>query len=232
LYATGLRIDMAVFKEIFRLGTPAGGIALLESGMFVAVSIFMGKLGASWLAANQIMFNVLAVGFMMALAVGEASSVRVARGIGAGSPHGVRTSALSGIGLGTVIMLISAGVLLTFPRQIVSVFLDVRDAGNAEVVTHAIVLAGIAAVFQLFDGLQAVASRALRGMKDTLVPMWIASVGYWILGVVGGWLLCFPMGYGGRGLWWGLALGLTVTAIALVWRLLARTRIDASRGGE
>lgn len=231
LYAAGLRIDMSVFKEIFRLGAPAGGIALLESGMFVAVSIFMGVLGAAWLAANQIMFNVLAVGFMIALAMGEASSVRVAQGIGARSPHGVRTSALSGIGLGTVVMLISAGVLLLFPRQIVSVFLNVGDAGNAEVVTNAVILAAIAAVFQLFDGLQAVASRALRGMKDTLVPMWMALIGYWIFGVIGGWALCFPLGYGARGLWWGLALGLMVTAIALVWRLMARTRISHSRGG-
>jgi len=225
LYAAGLRIDSRLLKNIFRLGTPAGGIALLESGMFVAVSIFMGILGASWLAANQIMFNVLAVGFMMALAVGEASSVRVAHNAGAGSPRGVRRSAMCGVGLGTVSMLISAAVLLAFPRQIVSVFLDVGDIGNAQVVTHAVVLAGIAALFQLFDGLQAVASRALRGMKDTLVPMWIASVGYWIFGVIGGWALGFPLGYGARGVWWGLALGLMVTAMALLWRLLVKTRV-------
>jgi len=63
------------------------------------------------------------------------------------------------------------------------------------------------------------------------VPMWIASIGYWVLGVVGGWLLCFPLGYGAAGLWWGLALGLTVTALALVWRLALRTRIDVSAAG-
>jgi MATE family multidrug resistance protein len=87
-----------------------------------------------------------------------------------------------------------------------------------------VVLAGIAAVFQLFDGLQAVASRALRGMKDTLVPMWIASLGYWVLGVGCGWILCFPLGYGAVGLWWGLSIGLMVTGVALLWRLLARTQ--------
>ena len=226
LYAAGLRVDPAVFKEIFRLGTPVAGISLLESGMFVAVSIFMGVLSASWLAANQIMFNVLAVGFVIALAVGEASGVRVAHGAGADSPRGVRTAAMTGLGLGTVCMLMSASVLWLFPQQIVSVFLDVGDAENANVVAHAVVLAGIAAVFQLFDGLQAIASRALRGMKDTLVPMWIASIGYWLFGVAGGWPLCFPLGYAAVGLWWGLALGLIITAVALVWRLMARTRID------
>ena len=231
LYAPGLRVDGPLFKEIFRLGAPVAGISLLESGMFVAVSIFMGVLGASWLAANQIMFNVLAVGFVIALAIGEASGVRVAHGLGAGAPRDMRRSAFIGVGLGTAVMILAACVLWLFPQQIVSVFLDLGDAGNADVLASAVILAGIAAVFQLFDGLQAIASRALRGMKDTLVPMWIASIGYWVLGVVGGWLLCFPLGYGAAGLWWGLALGLTVTALALVWRLALRTRIDVSAAG-
>ena len=231
LYSAGLRIDGPVFKEIFRLGAPVAGISLMESGMFVAVSIIMGVLGASWLAANQIMFNVLGIGFVIALAVGEACGVRVAHGVGSGSPREVRMAAMMGVGLGTVIMVISASVLWLFPRQIVSLFLDVGDAGNADVVAYAVILAGIAAVFQLFDGLQAVAARALRGMKDTLVPMWIASVGYWVLGVVGGWVLCFPLGLGAVGLWWGLALGLVVTGVALLWRLMVRTRVHGPRDG-
>ena len=232
LYAGGLRVDAPVFKSILRLGAPVAGISLLESGMFVAAAIFMGVLGASWLAANQIMFNVLAIGFVIALAVGEACGVRVAHGVGSDSPREVRAAAVMGVGLGTVIMLVSAGVLLLFPRQIVSLFLNVDDAGNAEVVAHAVVLAGIAAVFQLFDGLQAICARALRGMKDTLVPMWIASIGYWVLGVTGGWILCFPLGYGAVGLWWGLALGLIVTGTALLWRLMVRTRVHCPRAGE
>ena len=225
LYATGLRIDASAIREIFRLGAPAGGIALLESGMFVAVSIFMGVLGAEWLAANQIMFNVLAVGFVIALAVGEATSVRVAQASGAVSPRDVRAAALSGVALGMLVMVISASMLWLFPRQIVSLFLDVGEPGTAAVIANAIVLAGIAAVFQVFDGLQAVASRALRGLKDTLVPMWIASLGYWLFGVVGGWTLSFSLGFGARGLWWGLALGLMVTSLALLVRLAMRTRI-------
>jgi MATE family multidrug resistance protein len=227
LYAAGLRVDVSVFKEIFRLGLPVAGISLLESGMFVAVSIFMGVLGPSWLAANQIMFNVVAVGFVIALAVGEACGVRVAHGVGAGAPREVRRSAVTGVGLGTVVMVLSASVLWLFPEEIVSAFLDVRDPKNAEVVAHAVVLAAIAAVFQLFDGLQAIGARALRGLKDTLVPMWIASVGYWVLGLLGGWILCFPLGYGAAGLWWGLAIGLIATGSALVWRLMVRTRLAA-----
>ena len=231
LYTGGLRPDGTVIREIFRLGLPAGGIALLESGMFVAVSIFMGILGPAWLAANQIMFNVVAAAFVIALAVGEATGVRVAHGAGAGAPRAVRTSAVTGIALGATVMLVSATLLWLFPERIVSAFLDVGDPDNAQVVAYAAILAGIAAVFQLFDGLQAIAARALRGLKDTLVPMWIASVGYWVLGLLGGWILCFPLGYGAVGLWWGLAIGLIATGGALVWRLLLRTRVDRSRGG-
>jgi MATE family multidrug resistance protein len=227
LYAAGLRVDVSVFKEIFRLGLPVAGISLLESGMFVAVSIFMGVLGPSWLAANQIMFNVVAVGFVIALAVGEACGVRVAHGVGAGAPREVRRSAVTGVGRGTVVMVLSGSVLWLLPEESVSAFLDVRDPKNAEVVAHAVVLAAIAAVFQLFDGLQAIGARALRGLKDTLVPMWIASVGYWVLGLLGGWILCFPLGYGAAGLWWGLAIGLIATGSALVWRLMVRTRLAA-----
>ena len=232
LYAAGLRPDLATFREMFRLGTPIAGISLIESGMFVAVAIFMGVLGAPWLAANQIMFNVIGVAFMIALAVGDATGVRVAHGIGARRPQAVRRSARIGIAAGAVVMLVSATLIWRFPREIVSAFLELDDSANAEVVEYAVVLAGIAAVFQLFDGLQAVASRALRGLRDTLAPMWIASIGYWVLGIGGGLVLCFPLGYGARGLWWGLAIGLTVTAIALVWRLAARTRIDRHSGLE
>jgi MATE family multidrug resistance protein len=167
------------------------------------------------------------VGFVIALAVGEACGVRVAHGVGAGAPREVRRSAVTGVGLGTVVMVLSASVLWLFPEEIVSAFLDVRDPKNAEVVAHAVVLAAIAAVFQLFDGLQAIGARALRGLKDTLVPMWIASVGYWVLGLLGGWILCFPLGYGAAGLWWGLAIGLIATGSALVWRLMVRTRLAA-----
>ncbi len=231
LYAAGLAFDGSVFREMLRLGAPVAGITLVEGGLFAAVSIVMGILGASWLAANQIMINVLGVGFVVALAIGEACGVRTSHGSGAGKPHDVRRSAVVGVGLGTIVMLVFAGLLWLFPRQIVSVFLDLGDSANTEVVAYAVILAGSAAVCQVFDGMQAIATRALRGMKDTLVPMWIASIGYWGLGAAGGWALCFPLGYGARGLWWGLALGLIVTAVALVWRLMARTRVDHCRAG-
>ena len=85
--------------------------------------------------------------------------------------------------------------------------------------TIAVTLTGIAAVFQFFDGLQAVAGWALRGLKDTLLPMWIATCGYWLCGLGGGYTAGFVLGYGAEGVWWGMAAGLTVAAILLSMRL-------------
>jgi len=218
LYAGGLRVDAPVFKSILRLGAPVAGISLLESGMFVAAAIFMGVLGASWLAANQIMFNVLATGFVIALAVGEACGVRVAHGVGSGSPRDVRAAAMTGVGLGIVIMMISVSVLWLFPRQIVSVFLDVGDTGNADVVAYAVVLAGIAAVFQLFDGIQVTAIGALRGLGDTRSALYWNFIGYWLIALPLGYLLCFRYGYGALGLWIGFCAGLMVCGVALAYR--------------
>jgi MATE family multidrug resistance protein len=83
----------------------------------------------------------------------------------------------------------------------------------------------LVAFFQIFDGLQVMASLALRGLKDTVVPLWLAALGYWVLGIGGGWVLAFPIGMGADGLWWGMALGLTVTGSLLAWRFLLLTRM-------
>ena len=113
---------------------------------------------------------------------------------------------------------------LGLPERLVAVFLDPADPAYAEIETMVVGLLVIVALFQIFDGLQAVASRALRGLKDTVTPLWIAGFGYWLLGIGGGWCLAFPLGLSAAGLWWGLALGLVVTASLLSWRFLWLTR--------
>jgi MATE family multidrug resistance protein len=111
-------------------------------------------------------------------------------------------------------------VPLGLPDVITRVFLEPGDPGFERVSALAARLLVIVAVFQVFDGLQAIASRALRGMKDTVAPLWLAGFGYWVLGIGGGCLLTFPLGLGAEGLWWGLALGLIVTGNLLAWRFL------------
>jgi MATE family multidrug resistance protein len=227
LYRTSFRIELPMCAQIFRLGLPVAGITALEGGLFAALSIFMGVLGALWLAANAIVINVLAVGFVIALAVGEAIGIRIAQGVGANDRLAVRRSTVTGLALGLLVMAFIASLMWTFPTTLVSIFLDIDDPQTVDVLPLAVVLAGIAAVVHVFDGLQAVATRALRGLKDTIVPLWVAAVGYWLLGVLGGWVLCFPLKFGALGLWWGLVLGLTVTGVVLLWRLMLRTRVLA-----
>lgn len=225
------KFDLKEIMEIFRLGLPAGGIAMLEGGMFIAVVILMGVISADALAANQAVFGWTSMSFVFSLALGEAAGIRVAHELGAKRPRGARRAGLVAVGLGALVMSLAAAAFILLPRLLTGVYLDLNVVENGPVVEIAISLFFIAAIFQLTDGLQAIATRALRGMRDTLVPMWIAAVGYWVFGIGGGWLLAFPLGFGPKGLWWGLAGGLTVTGTLLLWRFnrLSRAAADGER---
>ena len=109
----------------------------------------------------------------------------------------------------------AAVVLWTFPQAIIAAYVDIADPANRATVEIARQLIVIAALFQVFDGMQVVAAGALRGYKDAVVPLLLAGFGYWGAGFAGGWVLAFPLGYGAVGLWWGLALGLAVVAVLL-----------------
>jgi MATE family multidrug resistance protein len=128
--------------------------------------------------------------------------------------------------LGIGVMAGAAIVMIAAPRAIVGIYLEADTAVNAQTVAIAVRLLLIAAFFQVFDGAQAIAAGALRGYRDTTVPMVIAAFGYWGVGFVGGWVFAFPLGYGAAGMWWGLAAGLAVVAILLGVRLLTRSAIE------
>ncbi len=229
------RLDPAACWQILVLGLPLGGLALMEGGLFAVTAILMGVLGAEALAANQIVITVIATTFVVAMALGEAAAIRVAYGIGAGDPAQAQRAGLLGIGLGVLVMAAAAVVFLAAPETLAGLFLDLGDPDNREVVELTAGLFVIAAVFQIFDGVQAISSRALRGLRDTFAPMWIAGLGYWGFGIPGGYLLAFVFGYGASGLWWGLALGLSVTAVMLAWRFFRlswRRRREAEAAGS
>src|SRR5207244_9438273 len=128
------------------------------------------------------------------------------------------------VALGEAFMTATSLVLLLAPRTIASAYIDLADPTNAGLVALAVQLFMIAALFQVFDGVQVIAVGALRGYADTAVPMLIAAIGYWAIGFAGGCVLAFPLGYGAVGLWSGLALGLAVVAILLTLRLPSRAR--------
>jgi multidrug resistance protein, MATE family len=205
--------------RILRLGLPIGGILGLEIGVFATTGILMGLLGADALGAHQLVMNCISVIFMVPLGIAQAATVRVAVALGSGMPAAARRAGFVALALGVAYMAIMAIVLVAAPRTIARIYVDIDAPANRGLVGIALYLLVIAAVFQIFDGMQAIAAGALRGYRDTTVPLLLAVIGYWGVGFVGGWLLAFPAGYGPVGLWSGLAVGLAAVALMLTLRL-------------
>jgi len=224
---SGLRVIRSAFAarcwvhvgSILRLGLPIGGIMGVEVGVFLTAGILMGLLGTAALGAHQLVLNCAGISFMVPLGLGQAATVRVAYELGTGRTYAARRAAYTALALGVAFMSATAVLLWTVPQAIIAVYIDIADATNRETVQIARRLLAIAAIFQVFDGVQVIAAGALRGYKDTMIPMLLAGFGYWGAGFLGGWLLAFPFGYGAVGLWWGLALGLGVVAALLSLRL-------------
>ena len=209
----------AAMANVLRLGLPIGGIMGVEVGVFLAAGVLMGLLGAAPLGAHQLVLNCAGISFMVPLGLGQAATVRVAYELGAGRAFAARRAGFVALALGIGFMGAMAVVLWTVPQAIIAAYIDISDPANRETVQIARRLLVIAALFQVFDGMQVIAAGALRGYRDTMVPMLLAGFGYWGAGFGGGWLLAFPLGFGPAGLWWGLALGLAVVAILLTVRL-------------
>ncbi len=223
LFRGRLSLDLGVCREIFRLGIPVAGIVILEMGLFAAVAIFSGLLGAVPLATYQVMLAWIGIAFMTAHGLAEAGMVRVAHGIGRNSLASARQAGLLTFAMGVSWLVLLIAVPLKYPEPLVRIFLEESDPGFSQVLSLTTQLLYLAAFFQIFDGLQVMASLALRGLKDTIVPLWCAALGYWVFGVGGGWFLAFPLGMGAHGLWWGMAVGLTVTGSLLAVRFVVLT---------
>jgi multidrug resistance protein, MATE family len=216
--------DFKRVKELLRLGMPAAGQIGLETGVFAVVTVLIGKLGATALAGHQIALQTVSMTYMMPLGISSAAAVRVGHAIGRADHEGMARGGWTALGLGATVMSCAAIALLVFPFWIARLFTP-----EADVIAAGVVLLRIAAFFQLFDGLQVVATGALRGAGDTRTPMLCHFTGYWVIGLPLGWWLCFNRVAGSQqlvakmgapGLWIGLSVGLVVIGIVLVevWR--------------
>lgn len=224
VFADRWKFDPTICKEIMVLGIPVAGLVLLEAGMFSAASILSGIISAETLAAYEVVMSWAGIPFVLALGIAEATMVRVARGAGSRRFDFARQSGFVGMGIGTGLLVILMVIPLGFAAYIIDIFISPSDPGFTVVSLLAVEFLTIAAIFQVFDGLQAIAARALRGVKDSFAPLWIAGFGYWVLGIGGGSWLAFKMEFGGAGLWWGLAMGLTATGSLLAYRFHRRCR--------
>ena len=208
--------------KVIRLGMPVGLQVLAEIGVFSFVSVIAGRLGKVPVSAHQIAIGLSSFTFMGALGIGGATAVRVGHAVGEG--RSTRASGLIGIGIGAVFMLACAAVFLLARRVLVGVFTE--DVATAELAAS---LLEVAAAFQLFDGVQAVAAGALRGAGDMRFSFAINVAAHWLVGLPLSLYLGFVLGWGARGLWWGLMAGLAVVAIALLLRFVSLSKRSIAR---
>lgn len=225
LFGRWWRSDWPRLVEMLKIGLPISLTMGFEVTVFNAAAFMMGLIGTEALAAHAIALQVAAVTFMVPMGVGQAGTVRVGLAAGAGDAHRITMAGRSAILLGIGFMALSAIVMLSIPRTIIGLFLDAGDPGVAETTRIAVGFLGIAAIFQLADGAQAVGAGLLRGLKDTAMPMIYAGIGYWGVGLGLGAGLAFGAGMGGTGLWIGLAAGLGTVAVLMLTRWSRRGRL-------
>ncbi|MEZ5367291.1 MAG: MATE family efflux transporter [Bryobacterales bacterium] len=222
LFQTSLALDWPRIKKLATLGFPAALQRGLEIGVFALATALIGTLDAISLAAHQVALNVASVTFMVPLGISSAAAVRVGQALGRRDPEGAHLSGWTALGLGGAFMGFAGLVFLLFPEAIVRLF-----SSDEAVIVVGVRLLYIAALFQLFDGFQVVATGALRGAGDTRTPMLANLVGHWLLGLPIGWWLCFRMGWGAPGIWTGLSAGLIFVGATLAY--FWSTRLDGFR---
>jgi MATE family multidrug resistance protein len=211
-----LRIETARVKRLIALGFPAASQITLEVGVFATATALAGRLAPASLAAHQISLNLAAATFMVPYGISSAGAVRVGQAVGRRDWFGVSHAGWTALALGVAFMMTAAAAFLGVPRLLLGAF-----TADRLVIDIGVRVLRIAAVFQIFDGVQGVTTGILRGLGDTRSPMIWNLAGHWLFGLPVGYTLCFGLGLGVVGLWSGLSIGLIFVAIVLLavwWR--------------
>jgi multidrug resistance protein, MATE family len=213
------RPDLARIRRLIELGLPAAGQILFEGAVFAIVTTMAARLDDASLAAHGIAVNVISTTFMVPLGISSAAAVRVGQAYGRRDIRGAAVYGWTALLLSSLFMGTAGVALAIVPRWIVRLYI-----GDPAVVAVGALLLRIAAVFELFDGLQVVAGGALRGLGDTRTPMLVHLAGYWAVGMPVAYVLCFPLGWGAAGIWVGLTAALVPigAALAVFWRRAIR----------
>jgi MATE family multidrug resistance protein len=210
--------------EVLRVGLPIAVTLFVEGSIFTAVALLLGSMGTEVVAGHMVALNFAAIVFMVPLGISMAMTVRVGDALGRRDGAALRFRAGVGIGLALVWQALAAAVMLALPRAVARIYTD-----DPAVVEVAVSLLFFAALFQLSDGVQVSAAAALRGIKDTRLPMLVVVVAYWLFGLPSGWWLAYRRGWGAEGMWAGLVVGLTVAAALLAVRFERASRRLAAR---
>lgn len=219
------RSEWQRFFDILRLGSPVMVIIIAEAGLFSGAAFLMGRIGASELAGHTVALQVAALAFQIPFGIGQAATIRVGYHYGARDIAAIGRAGWTGIAMGGGFMCLTAALMILAPELLLRIYVDPTLATNAAMIGFAINYMAIAAAFQLFDGIQAVAAGALRGLQDTRIPMLIAIFSYWVPGYGVAIWLGFYTPLEGTGVWIGLAVGLVFSAMLLSWRWSQRERL-------
>ncbi|HZH42586.1 MAG TPA: MATE family efflux transporter [Lysobacter sp.] len=209
----------AAMRGLLGTGLPIGVTILMEGGLFIATALLIGRIGPVEAAAHQIAINVASIAFMVPMGLAEATTVRVGHAIGRVDADGVRRAARAGAAIVLATQLLSGLAMVLGNDGIAALY--TRDAAVAALAASLLLYA---AAFQFPDGLQVLAAGALRGLRDTRVPMALAALSYWGVGMPLGAGLGLALGWGPRGMWLGLIAGLTMAALLLGTRFLRASR--------
>jgi len=212
-------IDVARLRRLLSLGLPAASQTLAEVGVFALATALAGTLDPISSASHQIAMLLMGTAFMIPLGVGSAGAVRVGHAVGAGDPLRAWAAGWTAILIGVVFMLGSGALFVALPRTMIGWF-----SSDPEVLSVGSSLLMLAAIFQLFDGVQGVITGTLRGLGDTRTPMLVNVAAHWLIGLPVSYTLCFVMGWGVWGLWVGLTLGLIVTGVVLMWAWIVKIK--------
>ena len=225
LFGRWWRPEWRRLGEIIRLGVPIATMMTFEGALFGGAAFLMGLIGVTEVAAHAVALNIAALAFQSPFGIGQAATIRVGLAFGAGDRAAVARAGWAAIALCGAVTAGTAVALVLAPGSFAGIYLDPELPANAALVALSLQLLWVAALFQLFDGGQAVLAGVLRGLQDTRTPMLIALVGYWIAGFGTAVLLGFHSGWGGVGIWTGLLVGVLVVSLLLGHRWLARERL-------
>lgn len=225
LFGRFWRADWPRYRTIFRLGLPIGFTMGFEASVFSAAVFLMGLISTASVAAHAVALQIASLTFMVPLGLAQATTVRVGMGYGRRDPQEISRAGWAGFVLGVGFMCVTAVMMWLFPRPMIGLFVDAGTPAGMTVTQLAVTFLAVAAVFQVVDGAQVMGAAMLRGLHDTRMPMLFALFGYWVIGIGVGAGLAFPMGLEGLGVWIGLATGLAVVSVLMLWRWSRREKL-------
>ena len=224
-YRWFVRPESKSVVDLIRVGFPTSMQLLAEVSAFVFAALMIGTLGEAALASHQIALSCAATAFMVPLGLSMALTVRMGEAWGAKTAWRMRGILVSGWVIGFLFVLVSAAAFLLGNDVIAGWFVKEMEARKL-----AASLLLVAAAFQFSDSMQVLSAGSLRGLDDVRTPAWIAFGAYWVIAIPLGWFLAFRMGWGTVGVWWGITIGLTLTALALGTRVWRKTGSATLRG--